>query len=231
VLVGGGFGHAELDERSSARSFFVSTTFEHDAWRLRLLAGSRDSEFGASEFQEDLGGNIGFVSGVSRCEAESLSVQAYFAIQRQAWRAYASARTNDHEDVDCLLTIDAPGNGSGNGNGPPQSVRGRALGRRLVADSLDSVVDISPALIPREAMLLKSSFSLGASRALRSGWELGAEIHRDVEWLEDEDFTTVLAFANRNLGLRWNAEFSVGYAGSRVEDAFLAGLRFSATID
>jgi hypothetical protein len=230
--LGAGLGHAELQDRTTTRSVFITSTYWRDDWRLQAGLGTRETELGATEFEEDLGGSIGLASGVSRCEARSLAANASADLLRASWRLYARAAFHDYGDVDCELTISTGGNGNGNGNGngPPVHARGRALGLRLVTNTLEQVVGINPRLIPRDAMLLKSSLALGAAVSRPSGWQFGGEVYRDVDWLRGQDFFTAVTYGNREITRNWTLELSLGYATSSLEDSLFAGIRMSASI-
>lgn len=225
--LGLGFIDADLDDRSSTRGIHFTTIYWKDDWRFKAGLGSRQTELGATAFEEDLGGDIGLAEGISRCEARSLAAQAQADYLQPGWRVFARFAWFDYRDVDCALTL-TPG-GNGNGNGPPAHARGLALGRRLVANTLGAVVDINPRLVPRDAMLLESTIAAGAAVS-RAGWQFGGEISRDVEWLRGDDFFTAVTYANRDISRIWNLEFSLGYATSSLEDSLFAGIRASASI-
>jgi hypothetical protein len=225
--LGLGFIDADIEDLSSTRGVHLTTIYWQDDWRFKAGLGSRLTELAATEFEEDLGGDIGLADGISRCEARSLALQAQADFMQPGWRAYARVSYFDYRDVDCELTITSSGNG--NGNGPPAHARGRALGRRLAGNTLGAVVDINPRLVPRDAMLLESTLAVGATVS-RAGWQFGGELSRDVEWLRGDDFFTAVTYANREISRTWNLEFSLGYATSSLEDSLFAGIRLSASI-
>jgi hypothetical protein len=130
-----------------------------------------------------------------------------------------------------------PGGGRGNGNGnapgrnKPPHARGRTLGNRLAAASVDDVADAPSRLVPREAALLDSSLSLGVTLPVAGNWIGGAELYRDVERIDGSDTLTGLVFAGRRLSGAWTLEISVGYSAAQdIDDTAFAGVRFTGAL-
>jgi hypothetical protein len=228
--VGGGFRHGEIDGVSRTNDWLVRGSWRNDAARLGLEVGRRDATLAPSAFTEDLGGEIGVVSGVSHCDVDGIGYRASVDLDRPTWSGFASLRVFDYDDFDCTLDIASAGGPSPPGppaHGPPPHARGRALGRRLAGATLDEVIGATSRLVPHDAALLKSSASIGFTTPVSSTWIGGLEIDRDVEQLDGGEYLTAIVSASRLLTSDWTLELSLGYSlADAVDDSAFAGVRF-----
>lgn len=226
--VGAGFRHGEIDGVSSSRDWLLRGSANYQALRFGLEVGRRESTLDPSPFTEDLGGSIGVVSGISRCRVDALGYQGSVSLDRPTWSAYFSARVFDYDDYDCALEINSGGGPPG--NGPPPHARGRALGRRLAAATLDPAIGAVSRLVPREASLLESSLSLGFNTPVSSRWIGGIESYRDVEKIDGSEYLTGVLTAGTPLTDTWSLELSLGYSVAEViDDSAFAGVRVTAS--
>jgi hypothetical protein len=223
-----GYRSGELSDVSRSNSWVASAFLRRHALRFSAEVELRGTELAPAPFTEDLGTGAGVQSGTSRCDVDSVGYQAQIDVDRPAWAAFVSFKAFDYDAFDCLLAI---AGGAGNGNGPPAHARGRALGRRLGEAALQPVSGFASRLVPREAMLLQTSLSLGVTLPIDEHWIGGAEFYRDREQAGDSGYRTALLFANRRLDDTWSVEFSVGFSDAdQVEDTTFAGLRVSADL-
>jgi hypothetical protein len=221
--VGAGLRRGEIDAVSETRGWLVSGFWEFREWRFSGEIETRDTELAAADFSDEDIPDLGVVSGVARCDVDSRGYQAQANLTSTRWTGFAAVRLFDYEEFDCALTIDAPAT-------EPRRSRGRALGHRLAENTLDTVTGSSPRLIPREATLLDSSLSLGATLAIDDRWSSGGEIYRDVEFISGDQFLTALAFVGRRMSDKLDLEVWVGFAEAKLEDAAFAGVRLSADL-
>ena len=112
-------------------------------------------------------------------------------MNRPTWLGFIAYKAYDYQDFDCALTLDDAG-----GGGPPPHARGRALGRRLGEIALQPVSGFASRLVPREAMLLDWSASLGVTLPIAGRWIGGAELYHDQERGDGGAFDTALVFAS-----------------------------------
>jgi hypothetical protein len=222
--LGGGFRHSEIDGASRSDDWLVRGSWRYDTARIGLEVGHRASSLAPSPFTEDLGGELGVATGISRCDVDGIGYRGSVSLDRPAWSAFASLRVYDYDDFDCTLEI-TPVVGSPD-DGPPEHARGRALGRRLAAAPLESIIGATSRLVPREASLLESSASIGFTTPVASNWIGGIELDRDVEKLDGSEYLTGIVSASTVLDHDWTVELSLGYSvADRVEDSVFAGVR------
>jgi hypothetical protein len=227
--LGAGFRYGEIDAVSESRGLLATAFLEHRELRFGLEIERRETTLEPSTFTEDLGSGLGLVSGIARCSVDGLGVQGRVDLERPAWSAFAALRGFDYDAYDCALEITSAG--AAPGNGPPPQARGRALGRRLAAPSLNQSLGAASRLAPREAALLKSTASLGFTMPVTARWIGGVELYRDVEELAGDDYLTGVVFASTRLDDTWSVELSLGYsAADRIGDSAFAGARVSATL-
>jgi hypothetical protein len=226
---GAGFRRSDIEEVSESRDWLATAFFEHEELRLGLEIVHRESTLEPSDFTEDLGAGIGIVSGISRCSVDALGYRGSLDLDRPTWSGFASLRIFDYDDFDCALEITAGGGPPG--NGPPPHARGRALGRRLAAASLDPAVGAVSRLVPREASLLESSAEIGFKMPVSQNWIGGVELFRDVEKLDGSEYLTGIVSAATRLGDTWTLELSLGYSAADViDDSAFAGVRVTAAL-
>jgi hypothetical protein len=236
--VGGGYRRGEIEDVSTSRGWFATAGYALRELSFGLEIEARRTSLEPAAFTEDLGGGLGVVSGVSHCRVDGRGYQGRVDWDRPAWSLFASLRRFDYDDYDCALDIAQPpasgggnGNGNGNGNGPPPHARGRALGRRLAAASVDAASGAASRLAPREAALLESSAALGFTMPVTANWIGGAELYRDVERIDGSDTLTGLIFAGRRLSDSWTVELSLGYSSAEeIDDTAFAGVRVTAAL-
>jgi hypothetical protein len=239
--IGAGYRHGEIADVSTNHAWFVNAGYVHEELRFGVEVESRNTTLEPAAFTEDLGGTLGTVSGISHCSVDGRGYQGRVDWDRPTWSAFASWRTFDYDDYDCALDITSnvppPGNGNGNGNGnghghgPPPHAHGRALGRRLAADSVDNAIGAASRLVPRETALLDSSASLGFTTPVAGQWIGGVELYRDVERIDSSETLTGLVFAGRRLSDAWSVEISLGYsAADTIEDTAFAGVRVTGSL-
>jgi hypothetical protein len=227
--VGAGFRHGEIDGVSVSRGWLATASSEYREWRFGAEIEARETRLEPAAFTEDLGTGIGVVSGTSRCTVNGVGYQGRVELDRPAWTAYVAARVYDYGDYDCALEITAGGGPPG--HGPPAHARGRALGRRLAAASLDSALGAASRLVPRESALLESSLSLGFTTPVTARWIGGVELYRDVEKIDGSEYLTGLLFADTHLDATWTLELSAGYStADRIDDSAFAGVRVTAAL-
>lgn len=225
--VGAGFRHSEIDDVSSGREWLVRGSANYQALRFGLEIGRRESTLDPSPFVEDLGPGIGVVSGISRCRVDALGYRGSVNLDRPTWSGFVSLRVFDYGDYDCALEITSGGGPPG--NGPPPHARGRALGRRLAATTLDPAIGAVSRLVPREVSLLESSASLGFSTPIAGRWIGGVEAYRDVEKIDGSEYLTGVLTAGTRLTDTWSLELSLGYtAADVIDDSAFAGVRVTA---
>lgn len=225
--VGAGFRHSEIDDVSASREWLVRGSANYQALRFGLEVGRRESTLDPSPFVEDLGADIGVVSGISRCRVDALGYRGSVNLEQPTWSGFVSLRVFDHGDYDCALEITSGGGPPG--NGPPPHVRGRALGRRLAATTLDAAIGAVSRLVPREVSLLESSASLGFSTPIAGRWIGGVEAYRDVEKIDGSEYLTGVLTAGTLLTDTWSLELSLGYtAADVIDDSAFAGVRITA---
>ena len=225
--VGAGFRHSEIDDVSTSREWLVRGSANYQALRFGLEVGRRESTLDPSPFVEDLGADIGVVSGISRCRVDALGYRGSVNLEQPTWSGFVSLRVFDYGDYDCALEITSGGGPPG--NGPPPHARGRALGRRLAATSLDPAIGAVSRLVPREVSLLESSASLGFSTPIAGRWIGGVEAYRDVEKIDGSEYLTGVLTAGTVLTDTWSLELSLGYtAAGVVDDSAFAGVRVTA---
>ena len=225
--IGAGFRHSEIDDVSSSREWLVRGSANYRALRFGLEVGRRESTLDPSPFEEDLGAGIGVVSGISRCRVDALGYRGSVNLDRPTWSGFVSLRVFDYGDYDCALEITSGGGPPG--NGPPPHARGRALGRRLAATTLDTAVGAVSRLVPREVSLLESSTSLGFSTPIAGRWIGGVEAYRDVEKIDGSEYLTGVLTAGTLLTDTWSLELSLGYtAADVIDDSAFAGVRVTA---
>jgi hypothetical protein len=222
--VGGGFRHSEIDGASRSDDWLVRGSWRYDTARFGLEVGHRASSLAPSAFTEDLGGTLGVASGISRCDVDGIGYRGSVNLDRPAWSGFASLRMYDYDDFDCTVeitpVIGAPG------HGPPAHARGRAVGRRLAAVPLESIIGATSRLVPREASLLESSASIGFTTPVASAWIGGIELDRDVEKLDGSEYLTGIVSASTVLDHDWTLELSLGYSvADHVDDSAFAGVR------
>jgi hypothetical protein len=228
VSVGAGVRRGEIENVSRSRAWFATAAFDHRELRFGLDIEARDTRLDPAAFTEDLGAGIGIVSGISRCRVDGIGYQGRVDLDRPTWSLYGSLRVYDYDDYDCILDITA---GGPPGNEPPPRARGRALGRRLAAASIDQVIGATSRLVPRESALLDSSAALGLTLPVGGQWIGGLELYRDVERLDGSDYLTAAAFAGRRLNSTWRAEFTLGYStADLIDDTAFAGVRVTAAL-
>ncbi|MDF3019990.1 MAG: hypothetical protein K0Q92_1293 [Steroidobacteraceae bacterium] len=223
--LGMGVRRGELQDVSRISGLNVGATYEIDTARLSMEIESRDTKLEPTPFADDLGPGLGFQTGTSRCQVDSMGYQARVDLNRPTWLGFLSFKTYDYRAFDCAITLSsAPG-------GPPSQARGRALGRRLGRQALDPVAGFASRLIPREAMLLDWSAALGATLPIHAQWIGGAELYRDVESVGGGAYDTALLFASRRLNDTWTMELSLGFSDAEdVADTTFAGFRMSADL-
>jgi hypothetical protein len=227
--LGAGFRHGEIDGVSVSRGWLVTASTEYREWRFGAEIEARETRLEPAAFTEDFGTGIGVVSGTSRCSVDGGGYQGRVDLDRPTWSAYAAARVFDYGAYDCALEITAGGGPPGNGL-PPQA-RGRALGRRLAAGSLDAALGAASRLAPRETALLQSSLSLGFTTPVSARWIGGIELYRDVEKLDGSEYLTGVLFADTRLGDTWTLELSAGYSAAElIDDSAFAGVRVTAAL-
>jgi hypothetical protein len=231
IGVGLGMRHGEIDDVSTTLGWFATAFYDYSRARIgQVRIGAevevRDSRLASSEFTEDFGPGVGIVSGVSRCEVASTGYLAQITWTRPRWTFTASGRGYDYADYDCemlsstVVNVVQPGRG-----------RGRALGRQLAAGALQGVSGFASRLFPRESTLLESSVSVGAMLPIDERWYGGIELYRDVEKIDDNAYSTALAFAGVRLDATWNTEFSLGHTSAdAIEDTTFVGIRFTADL-
>jgi len=224
--VGGGFRHSEIDGVSRSNDWLARGSWRHETMRLGLEVAHRAATLAPSEFSEDLGGTTGVVSGTSRCAVDGMGYRASFDLDRPTWSGFAALRVFDYGDFDCALDITSVSGPSGPGRGPPPHARGRALGRRLAAPTLDTVLGATSRLVPREASLLESSLAIGFTTPVSRDWIGGVEFDRDVEKLDGSEYLTGIVSASRMIDSDWTLELSLGYsAADEIESSAFAGVR------
>jgi hypothetical protein len=226
--LGLGVRQGEVEDISRTRGWFASGFFDYRQLRISGEIEFRESDMARTPFSEDFGGDLGVVSGMSRCDADSVGYHAQVTLDRPRWSLNASARVYDYAAFDCELTdVNLPGTTPpGNSRG-----RGRALGRRLAAGTLERVSGFASRLTPRESTLLASSISVGFLMPVNDRWYGGLDLYRDVEELEDNAFATALAFAGVRLDDVWNIEFSLGHTSAEaIDDTSFVGVRVTATL-
>jgi hypothetical protein len=225
--VGAGFRHSEIDDVSTSREWLVRGSANYQALRFGLEVGRRESTLDPSPFVEDLGADIGVVGGISRCRVDALGYRGSVNLEQPTWSGFVSLRVFDYGDYDCALEITSGGGPPG--NGPPPHARGRALGRRLAATTLDPAIGAVSRLVPREVSLLESSASLGFSTPIAGRWIGGVEAYRDVEKIDGSEYLTGVLTAGTVLTDTWSVELSLGYtAADVVDDSAFAGVRVTA---
>ncbi len=226
--VGAGIRRGEIEDVSRSRAWFATAAFDHRELRFGLEIEARDTTLDPSAFTEDLGGGIGVVSGTSRCSVDGIGYQGRVDLDRPTWSLYGSLRVYDYDDYDCILDITV---GAPPGNGPPPRARGRALGRRLAAATIDQVIGATSRRVPRESALLDSSAGLGLTLPVGGQWIGGVELFRDVERVDGSDYLTAATFAGRRLNATWRAEFTLGYSmADAIDDTAFAGVRVTAAL-
>jgi hypothetical protein len=225
--VGAGFRHSEIDGVSSSREWLVRGSANYQALRFGLEVGRREATLDPSPFVEDLGPGTGVVSGISRCRVDALGYRGSVNLDRETWSGFVSLRLFDYGDYDCALEITSGGGPPG--NGPPPHARGRALGRRLAATTLDTAIGAVSRLVPREVSLLESSAALGFSTPVAGRWIGGIEAYRDVEKIDGSEYLTGVLTAGTLLTDTWSLELSLGYtAADVIDDSAFAGVRVTA---
>lgn len=227
--VGGGYRHGEIDGVSRSDDWLARGAWHLLTMRIGLEVGHRAATLDPSPFTEDLGGDLGVVSGISRCSVNGLGYRGSVDLDRPTWSGFASLRVFDYGDYDCALDIAAtsgpPGNGNGNGRA---HARGRALGHRLAAATLASAVGATSRLAPPDAALLESSLAIGFTTPVSRAWIGGVEIDRDVEKLDGSEFLTGILSASRELERDWTLELTAGYSlADKVDDSAFAGVRIT----
>jgi hypothetical protein len=227
--VGLGIRRGEVEDISRTRGWFASGSFDYRQLRISGEIEIRESEIARTPFSEDFGGDLGVISGTSRCDGDSVGYHAQLNLDRPRWSLNASARIYDYAQFDCELSdVDLPGGLTPPGN---SRGRGRALGRRLAADAFERVSGFASRLTPRESTLLASSISVGFMMPVNDRWYGGADLYRDVEELEDNAFATALVFAGVRLTDAWSCEFSLGHTDAEsIEDTSFVGVRVTATL-
>jgi hypothetical protein len=225
--VGAGFRHSEIDGVSSSREWVVRGSANYQALRFGLEVGRREATLDPSPFVEDLGPGIGVVSGISRCSVDALGYRGSVNLDRPTWSGFVSLQLFDYDDYDCALEIVS--GGAPPGNGPPPHARGRALGRRLAATTLDTAIGAVSRLVPREVSLLESGAALGFSTPIAGRWIGGIEAYRDVEKIDGSEYLTGVLTAGTLLTDTWSLELSLGYtAADVIDDSAFAGVRVTA---
>jgi hypothetical protein len=223
LSVGAGYRHSEIDGVSRSDDWLVRGSYRFDELRFGLEVGKRDSTLAPSSFTEDLGAGTGVVSGISRCRVNGLGYRGSADLDRPTWSGFATLRVFDYDDYDCTLEISG---GGPTGNPLPARARGRALGRRLAAATLDDVIGVTSRLAPREAALLESSASIGFTTPVTARWIAGLELSRDVEKLDGSEYLTGTVTASTQLHRDWTLELSLGYSmADDIDDSAFAGVR------
>jgi hypothetical protein len=227
--VSGGYRHGEVEDVARNGGWFAGVFLDREGLRIAVEVEARHTKLEPTPFTEDLGGGTGTVSGISRCELDSLGYEARADLDRPSWSAYASIRLYDYSEFDCALYVDVAGMPPG--RGPPAHARGRALGRRLATAALQPAEGLASRLVPRESVLLDSTASVGVTVPLDGRWIGGAELYRDEERVGGATSVTALVFANVRLDARWSAEVTLGYsAADEIDDTAFAGVRVTADL-
>jgi hypothetical protein len=227
--VSGGYRHGEVEDVARNGGWFAGAFLDREGLRVGVEVEARHTKLEPTPFTEDLGGSTGIVSGISRCELDSLGYEARADLDRPSWAAYASIKVYDYSEYDCALDLDVVG--APPGGGPPPHARGRALGRRLAAAALQPAEGFASRLVPRESVLLDSTASVGVTVPLDGRWIGGAELYRDEERIGGATSATALVFANVRLDARWSAEVTLGYsAADEIDDTAFAGVRVTADL-
>jgi hypothetical protein len=230
--LGAGWRRGEVEDISTTQGWFASAFVDVRDFRVGAEIETRDSKLARTTFTEDLGGDLGIVSGSSQCDVASIGYLLQLNLSRPRWSLNAAARGYDYADFDCTLT-ETVETGEPTG-GPPADIphaRGRALGRRLANGALQSVNGFTSRLMPRESTLLKSTLSLGVMVPINDRWYGGVDLYRDVEKFADNAYATALAYAGLRVTGVWTAEFSVGHSSaSEIEDTTFLGLRVMASL-
>ena len=227
--LGVGVRQGEVEDISRTRGWIASGSFDYRQLRISGEIEIRESEIARTPFSEDFGGDLGVISGTTRCDADSVGYLLQANLDRPRWSLNASARIYDYAEFDCeLADVDLPAGVTPPGNGRG---RGRALGRRLAANGLERVSGFASRLTPRESTLLASSISVGFLMPVNDRWYGGLDLYRDAEELEDNAFATALAFAGVRLNDVWSSEFSLGHTNAEsIEDTSFVGVRVTATL-
>jgi hypothetical protein len=221
---GAGLRRAEIDDLSVTRGWLVSGYFESGSWTVSGDIEFRGTQLAATAFSDEDIPGIGRASGVARCEVDSTGYGAQAAFARARWSGFAGLSWFDYDEYDCELTID---------DSVVRLPRGRGVGlaNRLAGNTLRPVSGFGPRLLPREATLLESTVSAGATYSLDERWLAGVELYRDVDRLSGDDYLTALVFANRRLNAVLSLEVWAGHATALLEDdAEFLGARITADL-
>jgi hypothetical protein len=225
----GGYRHGEVEDVARNGGWFAGAFLDRAGLRVAVEVETRHTKLEPTPFTEDLGGSTGIVSGISRCELDSLGYEARADLDRPSWAAYASIKVYDYSGFDCALYLDVAG--APPGQGPPAHARGRALGRRLAAAALQPAEGFASRLVPRESVLLDSTASVGVTLPLNGNWIGGAELYRDEERVGGATSATALVFANVRLDAKWSTEVTLGYSSAdEIDDTAFAGIRVTADL-
>jgi hypothetical protein len=203
--------------------------------RLSAQLDYRSSDLGDSPFTvngTELGVPLlGNVSGTAACSVDSVGYGLGLRVLRGRASFHGWATLYDYSSYECAATVEsvAPGN--------PSSPRGAILVRRprlarqLAADVIGRRTGSSARLAPRDATLLESAFTLGASYTLGPRTTLGLEVYRDTEEFAAVESSTLLGYVDLQLTRTAGIEVMLGTTDTDLLDgSVFAGVRLSVSL-
>lgn len=233
--LGGGLLHIQDEDIVDTTGANALAFADFANLRLSAQLDYRTSDFADSPFTvsgAELGVPVlGTVSGTAACSVDSFGYGLGLRVLRGRASFHGWATGYDYSSYECAATVTSVAPGDPNSPRGAILVRRPRLARQLASSIISRRSGYSGTLAPRDATLLESAFTLGASYTLGPRTTLGLEVYRDTEEFAPIESSTLLGYLDLQVSRAAALEFTLGTTDTELlDESAFAGVRVSASL-